>query len=54
MHLITQKICVPSKSDLYPQMLNPRVHVPLNQNVSGNAAFFRQKLMMMSSDLTKR
>ena len=31
------KICVPSKSDLYPKMLNQRVHVPLNQNVSGNA-----------------
>ena len=38
MHLITPKYVYPQKVICTPNCLTQGVHVPLNQNVSGNAA----------------
>ena len=55
MHLITPKYVYPQKVICTPKCLTQGVHVPLNQNVSGNAAADNlSKQFGPSSGQTKR
>ena len=46
MHLITPKYVYPQKVICTPNCLTQGVHVPLNQNVSGNAVSPNKKFVL--------
>ena len=50
MHLITPKYVYPQKVICTPKCLTQGVHVPLNQNVSGNAGVLNDAFAILFSD----